>query len=151
MSDGFHYTQCGLDYVYLRNGYTIHDTEYGKGFSIEKMDELHEVIARAIILSPDRLRGQEVRFLRSMLHLSQSGIAAIVGSSRPAVARWEGRPNTPIPAGQDRVLRLYYALNRAGDETARRISELLTEIDGQQHGIETFEERDGDWHAAEAA
>jgi DNA-binding transcriptional regulator YiaG len=151
MSDGYHYIGCGLDYVYLRNGYTVHQTEYGEGVSIEHAPELHEAIAREVILSPDRLRGQEVRFLRSMLGMSQAGIAAVVGSTRPSVARWEARPTTPIPQASDHVLRLYYALNKSGDETARLISDLLKEIDGMQHGIETFEKKDDSWRPMQAA
>jgi hypothetical protein len=26
MTEGYHYTKSGLDYVYLMNGYTVHDT-----------------------------------------------------------------------------------------------------------------------------
>ena len=38
----YHYTMCGLDYVYLTNGYREHVTEYGSGISIERADALDE-------------------------------------------------------------------------------------------------------------
>ena len=62
MTEGFHYTACGLDYVYLQNGYKVHDTKHGKGVSVKDAQGLHHAIARAIICSPYHLRGQEVRF-----------------------------------------------------------------------------------------
>jgi len=35
MTEIFHYTDCGLDYVYLANGYTVHETAHAKGVSIK--------------------------------------------------------------------------------------------------------------------
>ena len=67
MTDRYHYTQCGLDYVYLENGFRLEETPYGAGVSIEDADELHEAIALSIITSPHAIRGQELRFLRAML------------------------------------------------------------------------------------
>ena len=29
MIEEYHHTGCGLDYVYLLNGYTVHETAYG--------------------------------------------------------------------------------------------------------------------------
>ena len=39
-----HYTGSGLDYVYLANGYEIHETPFGKAVSIHNADELHRVL-----------------------------------------------------------------------------------------------------------
>ena len=44
-----HYVNSGLDYVYLANGFTVHDTPYGSGVAIENADGLHHAIAVAII------------------------------------------------------------------------------------------------------
>ena len=73
MSEYFHYTTSGLDYVYLANGFRLIEGEYGAGYSIDDLDGLHNVMAHHVIASPARLRGQEVRFLRSMLDISQAG------------------------------------------------------------------------------
>jgi putative transcriptional regulator len=32
----YHYTECGLDNVYLENGFTVHKTAYGRGVSISE-------------------------------------------------------------------------------------------------------------------
>ena len=42
MTDGYHYTGCGLDYVYLLKGYALHETDHGPGVSIEDARRLHE-------------------------------------------------------------------------------------------------------------
>jgi len=148
MSEIYHYTGCGLDYVRLVNGFTHHDTPYGGGVSIEDMDGLHDQIARYIVSSPSRLRGQEVRFLRSMLDVSQAGLARILGTKRVTVARWEGKPNTPIPGTADRALRLFFALKVEGNESAHALLDLLADIDEEEFGDATFEETESGWRAA---
>ncbi|KAF0109474.1 MAG: hypothetical protein FD149_2832, partial [Rhodospirillaceae bacterium] len=74
MSERYHYRLSGLDYVYLVNGFAWHETEYGPGIAIDDLDHLHEAIARHVVTSPSRLRGQEVRFLRSILNVSQAAL-----------------------------------------------------------------------------
>ena len=49
------------------------------------------VIANWIVQQRHTLRGQEVRFLRSLLDLSQAGLGEVLGVSRPTVARLGGR------------------------------------------------------------
>jgi DNA-binding transcriptional regulator YiaG len=124
----YHYTMCGLDYVYLRNGYRDHDTAYGPGISIEKADALDRVIATRVLTSHARLRGQEVRFLRSLLARSQADLAARLGVKRITVARWEGGPNTPIPGPADRLLRLFTAHALFEGKLAQILVDLLPEI-----------------------
>jgi DNA-binding transcriptional regulator YiaG len=84
-----HYTNCGLDYVWLVNGFEYVETPQGRGVRIHDLDGLLKAIADRVISSPARLRGQEVRFLRSMLDLSQDGFARVLGQTRPSVARRE--------------------------------------------------------------
>jgi DNA-binding transcriptional regulator YiaG len=151
MSEHFHYTASGLDYIYLANGFTRHETDYGPGTSIDDMDGLHDAIARHVVTSPTRLRGQEVRFLRSMLDVSQAGLARILGTKRLTVARWEAKPGTSIPGTADRALRLFFALKMEGDQAATGLLELLAEIDEAAYGAAVFEETNGDWHSRRAA
>lgn len=70
-SKKYHYTECGLDYVYLLNGYTERITPYGKAVSITAVEQLHKIIGEAIISSPEPLSGAEIRFLRHELDWSQ--------------------------------------------------------------------------------
>lgn len=124
----FRYTDCGLDYIYLVNGY---ETSVGpdgeKYYSIKHADTLHKKIAEIVVRSPNPMRGQELRFLRSILDLSQAGIAKLLGNTRPTIARWEAEKNTPIDPTADRFLRVFYELEMDGH--AQDIKEMLQEID----------------------
>lgn len=135
MPELYHYTSCGLDYVYLRNGYVERQTRHGTGVAIHDAGALHEAIARAVITRPERLRGQEVRFLRSLLKLSQDGLARILRTQRASVARWEGRPNHQVPGTADSALRLFYALRADHHGLAEQICDVLAEIDDLEHQI----------------
>jgi DNA-binding transcriptional regulator YiaG len=148
MSELFHYTHCGLDYVYLLNGYTIHHhPQHGPGVSIKNAHGLHNAIAKLIVSSPSPLRGQEVRFLRAELKASQEGLARILGQKRGSVARWEGEPDKAIPGVADRALRFFYALRANGVELGRKIVELVTEIDDLEHpqSVLRLEETERGW------
>lgn len=151
MNEFFHYTTSGLDYVYLANGVRRIEGEYGAGFAIDDVDGLHDVIARHVVASPARLRGQEVRFLRSMLDISQAGLARILGTKRLTVARWEAKPHTSIPGTADRALRLFFALKVEGDGAATGLLDMLADIDEAEYGDAVFEEAGGDWHSRRAA
>jgi DNA-binding transcriptional regulator YiaG len=137
----YHYTMCGLDYVYLRDGYTIRETRHGNGIAIHDARALHEAIARVVITRPERLRGQEVRFLRSLLKLSQEGLARVLRTKRISVARWEARPNHPVPGAADSALRLFYALKANKHDLAEQICDILAEIDELEHKIAMLEHR----------
>jgi len=120
MTEGFHYTDSGLDYVYLTSGYTIHKTDHGTGASIENARQLHEHLALDIVSRPYPLRGQEVRFLRAMLKVSQEGLARVLRQRRGSVARWEAEPDKDLPGAADSALRMFYALKAGAHETAAK-------------------------------
>lgn len=98
-----HYTMCGLDNVYLENGYVEKDTEDGPVVSIEDLDGLHRAIANDIADKKGRLTGRELRFLRSMLRLSQQKLAEHTGYQRGTVTRWENAD--PIPLAVEALVR----------------------------------------------
>lgn len=128
-----HYTMCGLDYVYLRSGFRIHETDYGTGVSIERADGLDRAIAAVIVTSHARIRGQEVRFLRSLLGYSQTELANELGLKRLTVARWEGAATTPIQGTADRALRIIVArVLFADSKCVETVASLFTEINGQR-------------------
>ncbi len=145
MTELYRYAECGLDHVYLANGFTAHDTPHGSGVSIEDADGLHKVIAIDIVSSPARLRGQEVRFLRGQLDLSQHALARVLKTARATIARYEGRPDKDIPGQADTALRLFYAAAAGGNHTAERVVELLREMDEMRHGDAVFRETPHGW------
>ena len=89
MTDSYHYRECGLDNVWLLNGYEIHDTPYGRTVSFQNPDELDAMIAKALTVKSSRLTGKELRFLRLMLGMTQKALGEMLGKQDQSVARWE--------------------------------------------------------------
>lgn len=145
MTDALHYTDCGLDNVWLANGFTMRETRHGTAYAITDAAALHEAIASSLITAPYRYRGQEVRFIRSFLDIAQSGLAKIIGATRGTIARWEGNPDAKIPGVSDRALRMFIALKLAGNEDASRLVELIQDLDEIEHGGVVFEETAQGW------
>src|ERR1700730_4901525 len=50
-SQPYQYTQCGLDDVYILNGYKRRQTPYGSGITVENVEGLHEAIAQHLCLN----------------------------------------------------------------------------------------------------
>ncbi len=112
---------------------------------------MHDAIAHAIISSSHRLRGQEVRFLRAQLKLSQEGLARVLRQRRGSVARWEAAPVKDIPGPADAALRMFYALKADQHAVAERLVDLLTEIDELEHKMSVreaaFRDTDDGWRS----
>jgi putative zinc finger/helix-turn-helix YgiT family protein len=79
--------------------------------SIPRMEQLHRLIALAIIEKESRLRGEEVRYLRSLLGWSGASLARHMGVADETVSRWENDA-TPIGPQADRLLRLIVARDK---------------------------------------
>ena len=144
----YHYTECGLNKVWLLSGYQDHDTPYGKGVYIQDADGLHEAIARWLITCKPRLSGGEFRFLRKELDLSQAGLASIFGNNTQSIARWEKKGHVPKMA--DRFLRALYREHADGNASIRDIVSRLNEIDQQTYEKVMFEETPTGWEMCAA-
>jgi hypothetical protein len=59
-----HFTDGGLQNVWLVNGYTVHRTPYGSAVSIHDMDGLARAICMALTQKQGVLSGKEVRYIR---------------------------------------------------------------------------------------
>lgn len=104
MSKHLQYTACGLDNVWLANGFKVKTTRHGNAVAINDVDGLHQLIAQTLIDKPGRLTGKEFRFLRTQLGLSQEALGALLDFSENAVSLWE-RKDT-VPAACDQWLRM---------------------------------------------
>lgn len=126
---GYRYKESGLDNVELVNGYTVHQTPYGEGVSIQDTAGLHQAIARGLIAAPKPLNGAELRFLRIELDMTQRTLAAALGVDEQAVRRWEKKRKAPIQGPADRLVRLLYVEYAGGDGSVRELVEHLAELD----------------------
>ena len=108
----YHYTESGLQNVWLTNGYVVKKTPYGKSVAIHDVDGLHRIIGRSIANQP-KLTGAELRFLRKEMEMSQAALALLVGTSEQNISLWERRGR--IPKASDRLIRVLYLEHKFGN------------------------------------
>ncbi len=113
MSKYFQYTACGLDNVWLANGYKVKATRHGNAVAVNDVDGLHKLIAQTLIEKKGRLTGKEFRFLRTQLGVSQEALGAMLDFSENAVSLWE-RKDT-VPAACDQWLRMFVLAKLEGN------------------------------------
>lgn len=128
----YQYTECGLDDVFLVNGFDIVGGVRGKQVVIGNIDGLHRAIANHLVSEKKELNGKEIRFLRHEMLMSQSTLARLLDVSEQAVHRWEnGKSQVSKPASA--LIRLLYMEQEGGNEdilkSLRRIADLEDEID----------------------
>jgi putative zinc finger/helix-turn-helix YgiT family protein len=93
--ENYRYAACGLPNVTLvgvdvRRCATCGEHE----IVIPRIEELHRVLAAAIVRRTSRLTSHEIRFLRKYLGYSGVDFARIVGVSAETVSRWENGKET---------------------------------------------------------
>lgn len=142
----YHYTESGLQNVWLENGYAVVKTKHGKGVSIHDVEGLHRMIGKALAMQP-KLTGGELRFLRKEMSMSQSALSALVGTSEQNVSLWERRGG--IPRTADRLVRLIYLEHMGNNPKVRELIDRLNLLDREQKlGKLTFSEHSGKWKEA---
>lgn len=129
----YHYEECGLSNVWLLDGYEVEvDEEYGELVSISSVHELHKTIGLYLINEKPELSGEEIRFLRKELNLSQKNLAGILKVDESTVRNWEsGRVSITKPA--ELVLRALYK------EQAHGGGALIEMIEKLNHQERTYE------------
>jgi putative transcriptional regulator len=143
-----HYTACGLDNVYLLNGFHFHKTSRGRVLKIDEQQDLHRAIGAFLIRQKRSLAGKELRFLRQELDLSQTRLASLLGESEQSVARREkGRKTTERPTSQERLLRFLFEEHAHGNESLTEFLRALAEIDEHENGEMEFRNL-GTWQRA---
>ena len=147
-AERYHYRKCGLDDVYLVNGFERGSSaRYGDTVKIHNIDGLHRAIGRYLVREKKDLTGAETRFLRHELNLSQRSLGGLLGKSGQTVARWEKGQGT-IDGAADRLLRLIYesatARKRDGKKI-RQVLEQLSELDNCCAELMEFEDTNRGW------
>jgi len=121
----YHYTECGLNNIYLLNGYQFIETSRGQAVSIKDVDGLHKAIGLFLVTTKRDLTGEEIRFLRHEMLMSQCTLAHLLGMSEQAIRRWEnGKVEMPKPS--EALLRLLYR-EHVNDQNGR-IAAVLKKI-----------------------
>lgn len=121
----FHYTESGLRNVFIEGLKTQIDDAGDEVILIPNIFGLHKVLAHCVITLSHGLRGEELRFLRTEMGLTQAELAEIVKKDHQTIGRWERGENT-IDQNAEAVIRVVAAerlsidRNLSVEEIARR-------------------------------
>ena len=123
-----HYTACGLDDIYLVNGFT-RETIDGEDFiTVEDLDGLWKAIGLHLVSERKVLAPKEIKFLREHMGFTQAQMGAHLRVTDQTVARWEKGETKCVPGPADFMLRvLFLACDRAQPE-GKQILEGLTAL-----------------------
>ncbi|OLL32835.1 transcriptional regulator [Burkholderia sp. SRS-W-2-2016] len=138
----YHYTETGLQNVWLANGYHVRKTSYGEAVSIEDADGLHRAIGRKLACK-NQLTGAEFRFLRKELDLSQHRLADLLGTTEQTVALWERKGK--IPKTADRMFRALYLEAIDGNVRLKDMIERVANLDRKVDEKLVFQNTEAGW------
>ena len=144
----YHYTDSGLDNIYLVNGFKVSKTVYGEAVAIDDIDGLHKAIGRWLVNEPTPLTGAKLRFLRHELDLSQKALGSLMGKSEQAVRRWEKVGAKPIDPIADRFVRIIYCAKVVGSTGIAELIDKLAAADQAEATECRLVETDGRWRIA---
>jgi len=143
-----HYTACGLDDVYLVNGFTRETIDGEEFITIENLDSLWKAIALHLVTKKKVLAPKELRFLREQMDLTQAELAARARVSDQTVARWEKGKGTKISGPADVAVRvLYLASEPAQPEGGEFLDKLIELVDDLVESDEPTDDRSLFHHA----
>lgn len=117
------FTECGLKNVILQGVEIIRCPHCGdEQVVIPHLDGLMRTLAFAVISQPYRLRGEDVRFLRKYLKMTQVEFASYLEIDKTNLSKWENNDDK-IGDQSDRLIRsITVAL---GDGLKERMEEVV--------------------------
>lgn len=140
----YHYTDSGLDNIWLANGYEEHHEDGEVFVGIHDIDGLHEQIGLAIANKSNDINPQEFKFLRLELNLSQAKLGQLLGVSDQTVARWEKGENEITRTG-DVILRALYKESLENESDISQMLTTLSDLDVREN-IERMEFEESNCH-----
>lgn len=123
----YHYTECGLPNVWLANGYIEKATPYGKTVAVHDADALLQLLAAQLACKKGGLAPKELRFMRTLLGLSQEALGNLLGVSEQSVSLWER--NSRIPKSADGIVRLLVVEKLNSNATVSEIIDRINTVD----------------------
>ena len=145
----YHYRGSGLDNVYLKNGYR--EVMYGDEtvVSVENVEDLHQAIAATLIQKPGPLMGQEFRFLRIEMGLSQQALGKLIRVSDQSVAAWEKEITKKVPGSAEILVRAFARERLLHNEgQLSDFVEMLVNLDQKHSGKFCYQEINSGWKEA---
>jgi putative zinc finger/helix-turn-helix YgiT family protein len=101
----YRYAESGLKNVILRGVELIRCQSCGNEAPvIARMSDLHRALALAVASQPFRLQGEDVRFLRKYLGMTQDAFASLLHIHKSNLSKWENNEDR-IGEQSDRLIR----------------------------------------------
>ncbi len=150
MHEKYHYVECGLDDVYLVNGFVRKKSRRGTSIAIRDIDTLHRAIGRHLCLDKKDLNGKEIRFLRRELLMSQSTLAHLLDVSEQTIHRWETGKASMSRAAEAWLRFMYMERSESFiKDQLKHIADLEDELAHRREmTFELMAEKEGEWKLA---
>src|SRR5262249_23089815 len=116
-----HYTQCGLDDVFLVNGFTREEVDGEEYITIQDIDGLWAAIGLHLVMTKKVLAPKEIRFLREHMDYTQAELGKLMRVSDQTVARWEKGTTDAFQGPADSLLRVLFLNSEIAQPEGRRI------------------------------
>jgi len=144
------YEGLGLDNIWLQNGYRWVETGHGHALVVDNVEGLERAVGTRLAEQKAPLSGQELRFLRDMLEMSQEALGMRLGRDYQTVARWEAASKKPVPRSADAMLRQLYLEKQGARPLFTAIVDRLAAAARDAvnaAGLSFHEDGDGTWLA----
>lgn len=103
----YHYIDCGLKNIYLKDIEIKRCHTCGEeDLVLTNVEDLHNLIALELAMQPERLRPEEVRFLRTHLGFSGVDFAKLISVTPETISRWENDIERKMESHTEKLLRL---------------------------------------------
>ncbi|MDB5523895.1 MAG: transcriptional regulator [Rhizobium sp.] len=99
-----HYTECGLKNVMISGIEVQIDDDGDEVITIPAVGQLHALIALGIVNHPKGISGDELRFLRTEMGLTQAELSGLVHRDKQSIGRWE-RGEIEIDSSAEALIR----------------------------------------------
>jgi DNA-binding transcriptional regulator YiaG len=126
------YKACGLDDVYLVNGFKREFIDGEECISVENLDGLWKAIGMHLVTKKKVLAPKEIRFLREHMDFTQAELGARLRVSDQTVARWEKGQTESFDGPADLSLRVLFLASKIaqpeGGEMLAKLNEIIDEV-----------------------
>ena len=147
-----HYRQCGLDNIFLINGFQRELVDGEEYVTIHNLEDLWKAIGLYIVKNQKTFTAQEVRFLRQQMDLTQAELAKMLRVTDQTIARWE-KGKAGVDGTGDFALRVAFLLSPTSQPEGKEILDkfidrikTLSDIDEDVAAEAVFSRKGSKWN-----
>ena len=150
----YHYTECGLNNIYLENGFKITKNQDEEEVYIEDIHGLHKMIGISLIFKQGLLSGNEIKFIRHTIDFSQTALAHTLGVDYQTVLGWEKNKRKISKTADHYLKTIFFAYLKKDSPIYELINEIANlsakEVDEKVHRV-TMRVSEQEWHYVDKA